>query len=556
MSLYDDASLIAYPSGYKEDKIYSLKPTNGTGDLTFSRASSATRVNEQGLIETASVINPTELVTNGSFATDLSGWTVAGNDATHSVTWTASGARFQSDTTSPVLEFKQSSVLTSSTQYVLTCNVSYTGVGRLRVNVGSNLTAFTEGANTRYFTASSSTMSFLRESANLDATISNVSVKEVITSNIPRIDYSNGCGSLLLEPQRTNLVTESEDFGTWDNTTYPITVSTNAIASPSGFVDATLLTPNSGSSRHAIRKTVSCSASTYTLSAFYKQNNAQYVQLSDGGDSAWHIVTADLDNGTITNEINATGTIEPYANDWYRITCTFTRTNATTIQAFIGASPTDSNSGLPTFDDTSLTTYAYGAQLEAGSYSTSLIPTSGTTVTRLADSSSTTGLSSVINSTEGVLYFEGSALSNDGTDRIMSIGNGTNDYYVWLQYKSSSNSIRYVYGFSGTNYADFSTTIADVTINNKIAVTWKLNEFKFYVNGVKIAEDLSGSVMPSGTLNELSFSRAYGVSPFYSNVQNLMVFDSALTDDELADLTGAVHQTFNSLATFYGYTIL
>ena len=51
MSLYDDASLIAYPSGYKESKIYAQKPVNGTGDLTFSRASSATRVNAEGLIE-------------------------------------------------------------------------------------------------------------------------------------------------------------------------------------------------------------------------------------------------------------------------------------------------------------------------------------------------------------------------------------------------------------------------------------------------------------------------------------------------------------------------
>ena len=49
MSLYDDASLIAYPSGYKESKIYAQKPIDGTGDLTFARASSATRVNEQGI---------------------------------------------------------------------------------------------------------------------------------------------------------------------------------------------------------------------------------------------------------------------------------------------------------------------------------------------------------------------------------------------------------------------------------------------------------------------------------------------------------------------------
>ena len=105
-------------------------------------------------------------------------WTVTGTDSTHYVEFLSTGARFVSDTTSPVLELKQNAI-TSGKQYVLTCNVAYTGAGQLRVNVGSNLTAFTEGANTRYFTASSSTMSFLRENTNVDALLSNVSVKEV-----------------------------------------------------------------------------------------------------------------------------------------------------------------------------------------------------------------------------------------------------------------------------------------------------------------------------------------------------------------------------------------
>jgi len=105
-------------------------------------------------------------------------WTVTGSDSTHFVEFLSTGARFVSDTVSPILELKQNAI-TSGKQYVLTCNVAYTGAGQLRVNVGSNLTAFTEGANTRYFTATSNTMSFLRENANVDALLSNVSVKEV-----------------------------------------------------------------------------------------------------------------------------------------------------------------------------------------------------------------------------------------------------------------------------------------------------------------------------------------------------------------------------------------
>jgi len=51
VSYYDDASLVLIPSGVKAAKVYSQKPTNGNGDLTFSRASTATRTNASGLIE-------------------------------------------------------------------------------------------------------------------------------------------------------------------------------------------------------------------------------------------------------------------------------------------------------------------------------------------------------------------------------------------------------------------------------------------------------------------------------------------------------------------------
>jgi len=65
MSTYDDASLIYYPSGYKASKAYSLKPTDGTGDLTFTRASTATRVNADGLIESVATGVPRIDFTSG-----------------------------------------------------------------------------------------------------------------------------------------------------------------------------------------------------------------------------------------------------------------------------------------------------------------------------------------------------------------------------------------------------------------------------------------------------------------------------------------------------------
>jgi hypothetical protein len=51
MSLFDDASLVMIPIAYKDGKLYSIKPTDGSGDFTFSRSTAATRVNADGLIE-------------------------------------------------------------------------------------------------------------------------------------------------------------------------------------------------------------------------------------------------------------------------------------------------------------------------------------------------------------------------------------------------------------------------------------------------------------------------------------------------------------------------
>jgi len=51
MSLLESASLILTPNGYKSGKLYSIIPSSGNGDLTFTRATSASRVNSSGLIE-------------------------------------------------------------------------------------------------------------------------------------------------------------------------------------------------------------------------------------------------------------------------------------------------------------------------------------------------------------------------------------------------------------------------------------------------------------------------------------------------------------------------
>jgi hypothetical protein len=49
--LLNSVSLVMIPSGYAEDKVYSAVPTDGSGDLSFTRSSNGTRINSAGLVE-------------------------------------------------------------------------------------------------------------------------------------------------------------------------------------------------------------------------------------------------------------------------------------------------------------------------------------------------------------------------------------------------------------------------------------------------------------------------------------------------------------------------
>ena len=550
MSFYDDASLIVYPSGYKESKIYAQKPVNGTGDLTFTRASSATRVNEQGLIETPSILNTTELVNNGDFATDT-GWNKNAN-------WSISGGVAIADGTSSS-DINQGPPLASvGAKYLISFDVVSLSQGSFRVEFGdASIDGNTVGSFSGEVIATSTDRVRVLAISTAIGSIDNVSVKELITSNIPRIDYSNGCGSLLLEKQSTNLVTYSEDFSNayWTKNGSSVV---SGFTSPDGTTNAFKLVGDLANSfKNVTKLNVSVTnALNYTYSAFAKADTSDYLQLICSGGFASNHQNFDLANGVLgTSSGVVSSRIEAYSNGWYKCSMTVLATSTAGTNAYIVLADSASMGRAAGFT-TASGVYIYGAQLEQSSYPTSYIPTSGTTTTRIADTASKTGLSSVINSTEGVLYAEIAALADDGTARYLSISDGSFTNRVSIYLSSSTNIIgaRVVVGGTSIFLNGASQTQAN---SNKIAIKWKLNDYQLYINGLEVAANTSGNTFTSSTLSQLSFNDGgTGTAYLFGKCQNLMVFPSALTDDELTDLTGAVHQTFNSLATFYNYTIL
>jgi len=76
----------------------------------------------------------------------------------------------------------------------------------------------------------------------------------------------------------------------------------------------------------------------------------------------------------------------------------------------------------------------------------------------------------------------------------------------------------------------------DESLNNKFAFKYKENEFSVFINGAEVSNDTSGLTFPAGTLNTLGFDASFGI-PFYGNCKDLRVYNTALTDVELQELT-------------------
>jgi len=342
---------------------------------------------------------------------------------------------------------------------------------------------------------------------------------ETVGSGEPRIDFKdNTKGALLLEPERRNLFPYSEDYSQSVFTRRNCTINQNYAISPSGLLDATLVSAN-GSDAAIFDNIGVTNGNTYTLSVYLRVESGTLDTTLSLGSAGFPNTSGD---GGRVKDITIT-------TEWKRFTLTSTAdANAGSDIGIIG--------GFGGFNNGD-SVLIYGAQLESGSYPTSYIPTSGQAncVTRVADSCDNGGNDQVINSTEGVFYVELSTLASDSVERFVSLSNGSVLNRVSLWYYAATNGLA-VAVYSG-NVAQFFTTtvLANDTLNNKIAIKYKLNDFSLVINGVVIATDTNGNAPIE--LNKLSFNKGDGNLPFYGNIKDVRVYNTALTNAELQALT-------------------
>ena len=323
----------------------------------------------------------------------------------------------------------------------------------------------------------------------------NVSVKEYLGQSVVP---DSGCGSWLFEPQTTQLVSYSEDFSQWNNagdvtieSGYLAPDGTNNAYKVSGSdwitLPASLLTT---STRSIYARTVSGTGTAQLCSHNSNTNNT-------------FTITEQWQRFDVTTS-NSTGASSFYAVDF--------RGSGTLSEIILwGANATNDQD-----------------------YATSYIPSNGSQVTRNQDVCTNGGSLASINSTEGVFYAEIAALANDGTNRVISISDGTTANRVSIVLGSGTNEIRGQVLSSGTSF-DFSATSYNTLNNNKIAISYKLNNFSMWINGTKVSADTSGNT-PVG-MNTISFNAGGTILTFFGKTKALAVWKEALSDAELTELT-------------------
>jgi hypothetical protein len=341
---------------------------------------------------------------------------------------------------------------------------------------------------------------------------------------------------LLIEESRTNLILQSENFGTtWTNDTGLVAISLNQTTSPSGAMDADKISENTTASnrRIAIQAQSFVNGTTYTFSCFVKAAERDFVQLRFGtafGGQFQNFIVGGVNAGTIGSGVGATAAIQAYPNGWYR--CSITATSATTGSSQVTIGPQISSTALawnPYVGTIGSGIFVWGAQNEAGSFATSYIPTVASSVVRSADVCSITGA----NFTSFWNRFAGTMIVGVGS----SLGSGP-------RFVSNLTSARAVEIY-GTNNIEFFEAggaqeiriVSGATYPIKIGLAYAINDYQSSYNGLLGGSDTNtGGTIPNAT--ELHIGSLGGTSSrLTGHIQYIRFYKKRLPNAKLQSLT-------------------
>ena len=318
-------------------------------------------------------------------------------------------------------------------------------------------------------------------------------VMQLASEGQPRFDHDPStleCLGLLIEEQRTNYIEYSSDFGNayWEKIN--ITLGNNS-TSPDGTTNANSILETTTNGFHIARVTgILTVNSVYTVSVFAKANGRSKFALQVGGER-----TADFDLVAVTaTPVAETGSpsasITSVGNGWFR--CTATRQSTTNGNATILLLNDGGNAEYA--GNASLGMYFWGAQAEAGAFATSYIPTTGSEMTRNADSAVVEPISSFYNQSEGTFVTESSyaganSATNDSNRVTLQVDDTTlsNRFLIYNSGLNGSGTFLVLSSVEGASTPD--SLVVGVNVPMKFGAAYNTNDLQAAKNGTLGAND-------------------------------------------------------------------
>jgi hypothetical protein len=545
--------------------------TTGANLVDFTRASSGTYVDSEGVIRTAT----TNLALR-SEKIDEAVWSL-GNGAT--ITSTTDIAAPNGTMTAWTLT---SSGAVGQVQQVYTgiSGATYTGsfwvrrrsgTGTVNIRVAENANTALTGVTSdwqRFSFTATSTSTTIRIGINLSGTADAVdlwgaqleqssTVGEYIptTSTInsaPRFDHDPTTGEslgLLVEEQRTNVLLRSEEFETtWTRTNvagFGSGSEVNVETAPNGTLTADLValtgSINSGTGFIYQDITKAATATTYTATVFAKAQDwdALTLQVNDASTNNNRAnVTFSLTTGQITTEATAVGTFSSasaaatsFGNGWFRASLTFTSSTETGLRIRIYP-----NNSTTVTSNGSNGIYIWGAQLEAGSFPTSYIPTTNAAATRAADVASidSGNFSSWYRQDEGTVFAEFQPRAN-ATAGVVYLNAGSVNEATRIFYDSTISNYTFSVRADSVEQSSINNLGAYVLQPERISAAYKVNDLAASRNGGASVSDVSAT-LPTG-IDRLNLGTTQGPNYLNGTIRRLTYWPARLPDSTLQTIT-------------------
>lgn len=362
--------------------------------------------------------------------------------------------------------------------------------------------------------------------------------------NEPRFDHDPATGQslgLLIEESRTNLLVRSEDFSLWS--IFNASVQSDVITAPDGNTTADKLVENSSTGNKEVSRSsiTFTSGTSLTLSCFVKAGERTLFRLgfTTGFFASTTEVHFNLTSGTVSSTFGGvtSASIIPYPNGWYRCVATVLPTSSGTGLVYITLVRSGIQSNYVGNGTSGI--YIWGAQLEAGAFPTSYIPTTSSTVTRSADNASVTGtnFSSWYNQTEGTIFAQAKSIATISavTRRFLEVTDGGSTERYLLGYSATSNT-RFLVTSSSNNQANILAT-ANPSAGVKMCGSYATNSFSSATNGTLSTRDIGGLV-PTVDRMILGLD-ALGTADanLCGTISRLTYYPIKLTDQQLINLT-------------------